>query len=245
MRIFYGELAAWWPLISPVEEYRDEAAEFRRVLEAAHPSARTLLELGCGGGHNAFHLKGRYAATLTDLSPEMLAVSGALNPECRHVAGDMRSLRLGEEFDVVFVQDAIDYMRSEADLAAAMATARAHCRPGGVALFVPDEVKGRHAADTSCGGTDGADGRGVRYLAWSYDPDPDDSETTTQYVFAVRDADGSVRTLREEHTTGLFPPETWCRLLEEQGFEVEVVEEQTDEDRTPRLLFVGRPAKEP
>jgi hypothetical protein len=152
----------------------------------------------------------------------------------------MRSLRLGEEFDVVFVQDAIDYMRSEADLAAAMATAHAHCRPGGVALFIPDELKERYAPDTSCGGTDGPDGRGVRYLEWSYDPDPRDSETTTQYVFAVREVDGSVRTLREEHITGLFSREAWCRLLEEQGFEVEVEEEQTDEDRTPRLLFLAR-----
>ena len=240
MKIFYGELAAWWPLVSPVDEYRGEAAEFLRVLEAAHPAARTLLELGSGGGHNAFHMKGRYAATLTDLSPAMLDVSRALNPECRHIAGDMRSLRLGEEFDVVFLQDAIDYMRTEADLAAAMATARIHCRAGGVALFVPDEVKERHAPDTSCGGTDGPDGRGVRYLAWSYDPDPDDSETTTQYVFAVREPDGSLRTLREEHTTGLFSRETWCRLLEAQGFEVQVVEERTDEDRTPRLLFLAR-----
>ena len=240
MKIFYGELAAWWPLVSPVDDYRSEAAEFLRVLEAAHPSGRTLLELGCGGGHNAFYLKERYAATLTDLSPEMLEVSRALNPECRHVAGDMRTLRLGEELDAVFVQDAIDYMRSEADLAATMATAWAHLRPGGVALLVPDELKERYAPDTSCGGTDGPDGRGVRYLAWSYDPDPDDSETTTQYVFIVRDADGSVRTLREEHTTGLFSRATWCRLLEEQGFEVEVVEEQTDEDRTPRLFFLAR-----
>lgn len=240
MRVFYGELAPWWPLVSPVDEYRGEAAEFLRVLEAAHPSARTLLELGSGGGHNACYLKGRYAATLTDLSPEMLEVSIVLNPECRHIAGDMRSLRLGEEFDVVFVHDAIDYMRSEADLAAAMATAHAHCHPGGVALFVPDQVRERYAPDTDCGGSDGLDGRGVRYLVWSYDPDPDDSVIMTQYVFALRDADGSVRTLREEHTIGLFSREAWCRLLEEQGFDVEVVEEQTEEDHTPRLLFLAR-----
>ena len=32
---FYGELAAWWPLISPVEEYAEEAATFATVLCAA------------------------------------------------------------------------------------------------------------------------------------------------------------------------------------------------------------------
>jgi hypothetical protein len=38
-----------------------------------------VLELGSGGGHNAVHLKARYAMTLVELSEEMLAVSRRLN----------------------------------------------------------------------------------------------------------------------------------------------------------------------
>jgi len=33
--------------------------------------------------------------TLTDLSPQMLTMSRELNPECAHVQGDIRTLRLG------------------------------------------------------------------------------------------------------------------------------------------------------
>ena len=29
---FYGELAAWWPLISPAQEYAEEAAEAAALL---------------------------------------------------------------------------------------------------------------------------------------------------------------------------------------------------------------------
>ena len=77
--------------------------------------------------------------TLVDLSPQMLAVSRALNPECEHREGDMRTVNLGRTFDAVFVHDAIMYMTSEADsLIAAMRNAYRHCRAGGVALFVPD-----------------------------------------------------------------------------------------------------------
>jgi SAM-dependent methyltransferase len=169
---FYSDLARWWPLISPVEEYRGEAAEFVRVLRGALPAAASVLELGSGGGHNAFYMKRAFQLTLSDLSPDMLASSRALNPECEHVRGDMRSLRLGRSFDAVFVQDAVDYMYPESELTAAIATAFAHCRPGGIALFVPDEVQETYAPDTSCGGSDGLDGAGARYLAWSYDPDP-------------------------------------------------------------------------
>src|SRR6478672_13461027 len=112
MTKMYGELASWWPLLSPPEEYLEEAAFFRQILEGAGlPPAPTMLELGCGGGNNALHLKGLFSGvTLTDLSPEMLEMSRTLNPECEHVVADMRTLRLGRTYDVVFIHDAIDYM---------------------------------------------------------------------------------------------------------------------------------------
>jgi SAM-dependent methyltransferase len=237
---FYSDLARWWPLISPVADYAGEAAEFRRVIRTVSPDATTVLELGSGGGHNACYLKRHYTLTLTDLSTAMLAVSRQLNPECEHVAGDMRSLELGRPFDVVFAHDAIDYMLTETDLAAAIATAWRHCRPGGVAIFVPDDVRESFTPDTDCGGTDAPDGAGVRYLEWSYDPDPADSTTTTEYAFLTRDADGTVSSHSETHLSGLFPRATWLRLIEQQGFAAEAIEEHTDEERHPRTIFVGR-----
>lgn len=164
MKLFYSVLAPWWPLISPVEDYEEEAQELLRVIEAHAPGARTLLELGSGGGHNAHYLKRRFSMTLTDLSQDMLDVSTRLNPDCEHVAGDMRTLDLGRTFDVVFAHDAIDYMTTEADLEAAIATAHRHLLPGGLAVIIPDHVKERYAPSTECGGTDGAHGRALRYL---------------------------------------------------------------------------------
>ena len=106
----YEDLAAWWPLLSPPSEYREEAADLLSRLGIADgsPSA-TLLELGSGGGSLAFHLKRHFSLTLTDRSPAMLAVSREVNPECEHLVGDMRSLRLGREFDFVLIHDAIMY----------------------------------------------------------------------------------------------------------------------------------------
>jgi SAM-dependent methyltransferase len=237
---FYGELARLWPLISPVDEYAEEAAECARVLSEADPDVSTVLELGSGGGHIAFHLKRRFTMTLSDLSAEMLAVSRKLNPDCEHVEGDMRTLDLGRTFDAVFVHDAVDYMATEDDLARAIATAWRHCRPGGAALFVPDVLKETFEPGTDCGGTDGDDGEGVRFLEWSYDPDPDDDWATTIYSFVVRAPDGEVQTFSEPHRFGLFSRETWMRLLREAGFVPDAVIERTDDERTPRTLFVGR-----
>ena len=241
---FYGELAVWWPLISPPEEYEEEAAFAATVIGSASVPVRDVLELGSGGGHNAFHLKSAFAMTLVDLNDEMLDVSRPLNPECEHLVGDMRTVRLGRSFDAVFVHDAVDYMVTEDDLRLVVETAFLHCRPGGVAVFVPDATRETFEEETDHGGNDAADGRGVRFMEWTWDPDPSDTWTLTEYAFLLRDPDGSVRAVHETHRLGLFGRDDWLRVLAEVGFEAEAVTEVTsEEDRTPRELFVGhRPA---
>ena len=237
--LFYRELAPWWPLVSAPQEYAEEAAFAAALLRTADPPARTVLELGSGGGNNAAHLKREFAMTLVDLSPDMLAVSQRLNPECEHLEGDMRTLRLGRTFDAVFVHDAVEYMTTEADLAQAIASVHAHCRPGGVAVLVPDNITENYEPVTDHGGNDAPDGSGVRYLSWSGPWQPGTTTTTTEYAFLVRAADGTLTVAHDTHVLGLFPRETWLRLLTDAGFVARSVAEVTVEHRLPREFFVG------
>jgi len=237
---FYGDLAGWWPLISPPGEYAEEAAYIATILGSASIPVGDVLELGSGGGHNAVHLKATFSMTLVDLSEGMLEVSRRLNPDCAHHLGDLRTVRLGRSFDAVLVHDAVDYMVTEADLGQAVETAFAHCRPGGIAVFVPDATRETFEESADHGGTDGPDGRGVRYLEWSWDPDPDDSWTVTEYAFLLRDGGRPVDTVHETHRTGLFGRDDWLRLLAGAGFDPHMVQEETTEDRAPRDIFLGR-----
>ena len=233
----YAELAHWWPLLSPPAQYVEEAAFFRALLRRAKPIPRTLLELGCGGGSLAANLKRDFALTLSDLSPQMLAVCRAANPECEVVLGDMRSVRLGRSFDAVLVHDAIMYAASEDDLRATIETAALHCRAGGTVVLAPDctresfsastpheEGGASHAADgTDHGGEDGEDGRALRYLEWCWDPDPNDTTFEVAYAFVLREADGATRVEHDRHTEGVFPEATWLRLMSAAGLEARIV----------------------
>ncbi len=236
----YAELASWWPLLSPPDDYLDEVEFFQQVLlTKGLPPAPTLLELGCGGGSNAVHLKASFAqVTLTDLSPQMLAVSRTLNPDCEHLVGDMRTLRLNRTFDVVFIHDAIDYMTTLHDLRLALETAFVHCTPGGLALIVPDYVRETFEPETDHGGTDG-DGRALRYLEWTYDPDDTDTTCTTDYVYLLRENNQPVRTVHDQHICGLFPRGEWLRLLREVGFQPEITRDHYERD-----VFVARRLEE-
>src|SRR6059058_6707124 len=189
----YDELAEWWPIMAGPAEFREEAMFFDRLLsKSSNPPPRTVLDLGSGSGNNAFHLKAHFAMTLVDRSPQMLAVNRAVNPECEHLLGDIRTLRLGRTFDAVYVHDAICHMTTERELRAVMQTACEHCRPGAVALFVPDFVRETFIAGTDKGGTDSA-GRRLRFLQWVFDPDPRDTTYQVDFAILLRNKTGNAR----------------------------------------------------
>ena len=217
----YQELAGWWPLISPPEEYAEEAAHLAGVLSSATPPVREVLDLGSGGGHVAAQLKERFAMTLVDLSEDMLAVSRRLNPECEHLQGDMRTARLGRLFDAVLVHDAVDYVTCEAELRQVIDTAFAHCRPGGIAMFVPDHIADTFRAASGRGGSSDAAGRQASFREWTWDPDPDDEWVRAEYEFMLRAADGTVQVVHEAHRLGAFRRDAWLRLLAGAGFDAE------------------------
>ena len=214
----YQELTGWWTLLSPPEEYAEEAEYYRNALiSSASAPLHTLLELGSGGGNNASFLKKHFQMTLVDLSPGMLEVSRKLNPECEHLQGDMRSVRLDRLFDAVFIHDAIAYMASAEDLKSAIRTAFVHLKPGGVALFAPDQLRETFKPYTDHGGYDQGD-RSLRYLEWGWDPDPTDHSMISLMVYVLRQGKEDIRIIEDRHICGLFSSDEWLSMLAEVGF---------------------------
>ena len=84
----YHQLAHFWPLISPLEDYAAEAERVGELIER-YKSGDTaeplhVVELGAGGGHTLFYFAGRYRCTAIDLSNEMLENSRRINPDVTH-----------------------------------------------------------------------------------------------------------------------------------------------------------------
>jgi len=215
----YGELAGYWPLVSPHEEYEDGAESLRAAL-GAPCDGRALLDLGSGGGHHLHALLRDFRATAVDLSPGMQAVSRALHPEVEHVVADLRDVRLGRVYDAVLLHDAVSYMLGEGDLAAAFATAAAHLDPGGVLVVAPDWFGETFPDRTAVFETRERDGVELTYFDYTWDPDPSDTLVRVDMTMLVREGD-DVRMEEDRHVMGLFPRATWLDLLQRAGFEVE------------------------
>ena len=223
MTRLYGDLAGWWQAISPPSEYAEEGALYVEMIRsAARRPIHEVLELGSGGGNNASHMKRHFAMTLVEPSDGMRELSRRLNPECEHLPGDMRAVRLGRKFDAVFLHDAVIYMTSEEDLRAALATVAFHLAPGGAALVAPDVTAETFLEATEHGGGEDAGGRGARYLQWALPPEPGGTVFETHYAFLLREPDEKVFSAHDVHREGLFPRETWLRLFREVGLAAEL-----------------------
>lgn len=235
----YRELAYLWPLISPPEEYREEAEVWREaILGKLGEGRHRILELGVGGGHNLSHLTQDFQAAAADISPQMLELSRKLNPGVEHHLGDMRTLRLGETFDAVLIHDAISYMLTEGDLAATFGTAKVHLRPGGLLILAPDWIKDDFRAPMVFHWERNQGNIQLTVQEYLRDPDPSDTEIESAYTYTIVEA-GQERVEQDTHTTGLFPMATWNRLLEEAGFRVETARLPDNEGGYGGFLFVA------
>jgi SAM-dependent methyltransferase len=234
----YGDLAWLWPILSPPEHYEQEAAtlceEFGRRAASVVGRKPRLLDLGAGGGHVLVHLQGDFDCTAVDCSPTMLDNCARLVPDARRIEADYRTLRLDETFDMVLLHDGVDYMTSEADLAATLATAAAHLAPGGVLFVAPtytrDNFEDGEVADDAT-----ADGD-LTYFSFVHDPDPSDTQYELILLYLIRDEHTrQVEVVEDRHRCGLFAEQDWLRLLAQAG----VPGEQVEDDKA-WTLFAGR-----
>lgn len=217
----YTDLAWLWPMWGDAATEYAHYCQYVTGLVRQH-SARgttTLLDIGCGGGKNVLNLKREFQVTGLDLSPAMLAQAKELNPGCTFVEGDMRTCRLGRTFDAVLLDDAISHMNSRTDFAAALRTAHAHLKPGGVLVATPDvtiETFQQNKTTTTPATRDGMD---VVFVENVYDPDPTDEQYETTILYLIR-KQGRLRIETDHWTMGVFSLDTWRRVLSETGFEV-------------------------
>lgn len=213
----YDDLAAWWPVLSPLEDAEEDAVIYGALLgQAADAPIRSLLELGCGGGAIAHHFPPSWHCTLVDRSEAMLSVSRARNPDRVHRCADLRTLRLAEPVDAVLLHDAVMYLTDEASRRAAWETVAANLRPGGAALIVPDLTRESYDDSTVVGGGAREDGAEARLMEWRWDPDPGDDTFRAELILAIQEG-GEVRTVHETHEMALLSRAQWWAGIRSAG----------------------------
>ncbi|MBI1337667.1 MAG: methyltransferase domain-containing protein [Phycisphaera sp.] len=234
----YDDLARLWPLLSPPGDYTAEARTVARIIQHHVTHERpSVLELGAGGGHTIFHLRDDFDCTAVDISDEMLAHCRALNPGVETAVGDMRTLRLGRLFDAVLIHDAVDYMTTLDDVRAALRTAAAHLRPGGVAIVAPTYTSETFEDHSYAGDEREQDGVALRYVSYVRALPGEAHKIESPLLIAVVEG-GRLRIESDRHTCGLFSESQWIGAMEGAGFVMSETDFDDDADG-PFRAFVG------
>jgi SAM-dependent methyltransferase len=242
----YADLAWLWPCWGSVEHYRPESEFFTELIRRyGLPESQTLLDMGCGGGKNMFTLKKSFSVTGLDLSPQMLSLAKALNPECMFVEGDMRYADLKCSFDAVFINDSVTYMRSEKDLAAVFMNAYKHLVPGGILITYPDDTKESFIQNrtefTRSQTVSNGQSLDIVFIENTYDLDIEDTEYESTFIYLIR-KNGQLTIETDRHLCGLFALDKWIHLLEKTGFHVHQIPWQPP-DRDLPVFAAVKPAK--
>jgi SAM-dependent methyltransferase len=223
-RRMYGDLARLWPFISSPENYVGEAELFARLIKKySRIKVRSLLHLGCGGGHLDLTLKKHFRITGVDLSEDMLRLARELNSDVEYVRGDMRTVRLRRAFDAVVIADSITYMTSERDLRRAFVTAFGHLGPGGVFCTYAELTSERFEQNKTDVTTRKRGDTEVVFVENAFDPDSGDTTCEFTFIYIIRRG-RKLRVEIDRHVVGLFRKQTWVRLLKDVGFTVKQIE---------------------
>jgi len=219
-RRLYSDLAWTWPIISPVGNYIEETELFSKLIkEHSKIEVKTLLHLGCGGGHNDYTFKKHFKVTSVDISEDMLTLAKKLNPEVNYQYGDMRTIQLGEKYDGVAILDSINYIKTVEDLQRTFITAYEHLKPGGVFLTFVEQIAGQFKQNNTTCSTHSKGDVEITFIENDYDPDPTDTSHEATFIYLIR-VGGKLEVHTDRHLCGIFKLKTWLKLLKEVGFKV-------------------------
>lgn len=136
----YAQAAEFYDLLYTREkDYAAEAELLASFIRELHPTATTLLDVGCGtGSHARALIDAGFDVDGVDLEPTFVERARIKCPEGTFWVGDMTALDIPKRYDVVTcLFSAIGYVESETGLRRTIAGMRAALNPGGVLIVDP------------------------------------------------------------------------------------------------------------
>lgn len=137
--LLYNQLAPYYDLIYAGKDYAGEARYLVRLIEKhQRSSGKELLEIACGTGRYLEFFAPGFTCTGLDLNPAMLRIARKRVKKATLVQGDMLTMKLGKQFDVVAcLFSSIGYVHGSRNLRRAIRNFADHLEPGGVMLIAP------------------------------------------------------------------------------------------------------------
>jgi ubiquinone/menaquinone biosynthesis C-methylase UbiE len=219
----YDDLAWTFPIITPLEHYIEETELFCNIIRKhAKIEIRTLLHVGCGGGHNDYVFKKHFQVTGLDRSQAILRIAKKLNPEVDYICKDMRSFHLNRTYDAIVAIDSIAYLNNIQDLIRMFSAVYRHLNIGGVFMFLMEDTRDTFIQNNTTTSTNKKGKIEITFIDNRFDPDPTDTSYESTFIYLVRQR-GKLKIFTDRHRCGLFDKGVFTDLLKKIGFQVQLL----------------------
>jgi SAM-dependent methyltransferase len=141
----FAAYSRYYDLLYRDKDYSGEARYVADLMKKHAPSAKSVIEIGCGTGGHARELAAlgftvhgvdRSAGMLEAAEEKLDTVEPEIRARMRFTQGDARSVRLKQKAGaVISLFHVMSYQSSNDDLTASFATVREHLEPGGIFVF--------------------------------------------------------------------------------------------------------------
>lgn len=175
-----------------------------------------LLDVACGTGRHTGILKNRFKIMGVDLNPEMLRIARNKVEDVEFTEGNMKTLDLKEEFDVIICMfSAMNYNTTLDELGVTLKNFYDHLNEGGILIFdlgINQEnwIEGLVSVDTV------VDEKFK--LARICQSHLEDGIFNANFVFLIKE-DGKMDFDIDQHKLGVFPIEDVINVMGKTGFE--------------------------
>ena len=138
----FNDYSRYYNLLYKDKPYKEEVDFVNGLIRKNYiGTPKSLLDLGCGTGrHDLIFAELGYDVIGVDMSEQMVAIAKQKSKESHKGAefqiGDIRSLRLNKQFDVVVsLFHVFSYQVTNEDLNKAFVTVKTHLKNGGIFIF--------------------------------------------------------------------------------------------------------------
>jgi SAM-dependent methyltransferase len=218
----YELLAPFYDRYTQNYPHREWLAKLEAVAIEHGLYGSLLLDIGCGTGKSFLPMLERgYEVTACDISPAMVERARAASDAAEVLVADARELPVLGRFDLATaLDDALNYMLTDEELAHTFAGVARNLRPGGLFIFDLNSLSALRDSFTR----DIAEETGSTFFCWRGEAGREDTVpggivTSTIEVFDTDDGE-CWRRSSSRHVQRHHPPELVARLLAEAGFEL-------------------------
>jgi ubiquinone/menaquinone biosynthesis C-methylase UbiE len=200
----------------------------------------SLLDVACGTGRHAEILRDNFEVQGVDINPEMLKIAREKLPDHKFFTGDMKTLHLNQEFDVVICMfSAMNYNTSFKELGMTLKNFHNHLKPGGVLIFdyginKENWIEGLVSVDTVVDNN--------LKLARICQSHLEDGIFNADFVFLIKE-DGKLDFDIDQHKLGVLGVDEVNSSMNEAGFSTFIYSEFTEKEWNivsgERPIFLG------